>query len=153
MPYGLLCSAAVSLIITIAVGFYESKHPPQLPDLVHWSQLAVVDESSAAEPILYDFSSKHCDPCDQMQQEVFGDEDLVRQISRAFIPVRVEEDDQSPSATELRQRFSVTAYPTLVVSGHGLKEPMFLHGYEGKEATARFFRRAISKSFEFKLNF
>jgi hypothetical protein len=145
-PTLLFVAAALLLFARVASGVYETRHPPRWPDLVRWLPIAQVSETDRNRPVLYDFSSSACEPCSRMLQDVFGQEEAARSINESFIAVRVSDDDASPEAQALRERFSIDAYPSLIVVGGGLPEPMFLRGYPGENATHEFLRSAIVKS-------
>ncbi len=144
-PRLLLAIAACALLARVGFGWRERRHPPTLPDLVHWHTPAEAERLLDAEPraTLYEFSAGWCEPCLQLQQEVLGDERGAAAIE-AFVAVKVPEDpeDRDPRVRELRQRFQVDVLPTLVVAGPHLKAPLFLRGYPGRAKTLAFLSKA-----------
>jgi len=140
-----LWGAAIALLaLRIALGFYESRFPPKLPDLVHWVPVADAERlaQDTQKPILYVFSASWCEPCKQMRWEVFADADSAEQINRDFVPVYALEGGEAGLSTEaeveeLTRKYGVGSYPTLVVvsSDH---PPAMARGYSGKSAVGEF---------------
>jgi thiol:disulfide interchange protein len=143
-----LVAATIALLAArVAFGTYEAKHPPRWPDLVQWRATADVSEKEG-KPVLYEFYENACPACDALQQDVLGDAHSATMISTEFQPTRVIESDESAAAKALRDRFSIDAYPTIVIVGGGLKEPLYARGFGGKEAFEKTLQSALRKSFE-----
>src|SRR5438309_10140705 len=90
-PTVLLVVAAGLLLTRVALGLYEARHPSAAGGLVNWRRLEGAEISSAREnkPILYDFSAGWCEPCRQIDHEVFADAEAADFINRIYLPVRV----------------------------------------------------------------
>src|SRR5262249_42298758 len=115
-PPVLIALACVLLAARAATGWYEHHHEPKWPDLIRWRAPAEVNESEG-KPVLYEFALAGCEPCAQMQQDLFADEERAEWINREFQPARVNAEDESAVAHTLRERFSVDGYPALAVVG------------------------------------
>jgi thiol:disulfide interchange protein len=148
-PNLLLVAAFLLLVARVAIGVYEERNPPVMPDLVRWRPIEG-SEATAREQrraVLYDFTADWCVPCQVMQREVFADPEAAREIERAFLPVRVldrmrEEGRNTAAVDSLQQRFRVNSFPTLVVVPARGGDPIVIVGYEGKSSTIQKLRAA-----------
>jgi thiol:disulfide interchange protein len=141
-PRALLLLAGVLLVARVVTGLHEERHPPQVPERIHWRPLAEAATEARAmhRPILYDFTADWCPPCRAMQREVFADRASAEQIERMFVPVRVldrqREEGRNPAEVDtLQARYHITSFPTLVVSWPDSGRPVVLAGYRGKANT------------------
>jgi thiol:disulfide interchange protein len=143
-PTVLLTLAAGLLIARIAIGAYDAHHPPPVGGLVHWRAPDAAEAAAATEgrPILYDFSAAWCQPCQQMEREVFADAEAADFINKTYVPVRVADEDQAAISTALRLRHRVEGLPTLLVVRAGDVRPFRIEGYDGKRRTVAFLKRA-----------
>ena len=151
-PTLLLIVAAALLVARVAIGVYEERHPPSLPDLVRWQAIEGAEARAHAEgrPVLYDFTAEWCPPCQLMQRELFADAAAAREIERSFVPVRVldrvrEEGRNAANVDSLQARFRVTSFPTLVVVPP-TGDPVVIVGYEGAGPTIQRLRAAMFES-------
>jgi thiol:disulfide interchange protein len=145
-PTVLLVVAAELLLARVALGVYEARHPAAAGGLVNWRRAEGAEISSAIEkkPILYDFSAGWCEPCRQMEHEVFADPEAAAFINKTYLPVRVPDEDQSVALAALRARYEVGSLPTLLIVHPGAPRPFRTDGYGGKRRTMSFLKGAAS---------
>jgi thiol:disulfide interchange protein len=111
---------------------------------VKWVPLTVAPDSAfGGKPILYYFTADWCGPCRVLRQEVFSSEERARYLNEHFVPVivvdRMREDGRNePKVDELLRRYSVRAFPTLVVTGGPGTGASPQAGYPGKTKTWTF---------------
>jgi thioredoxin-related protein len=67
---------------------------------------------SSNQPVFLFWSAAWCPPCNQVKSTIFTRPDFIDK-SRSFVPVYV--DGDTPSGQALGKRFSVGAYPTMVL--------------------------------------
>jgi thiol:disulfide interchange protein len=146
----LIGAAGALLIARIALGVWRAAHPVPVGGLVHWRSPA--DDAAAADgddarPVLYDFSATWCEPCQQMERQVFADPKAAAFINATYRPVRVSDDDASAAAVGLRAQNRVSGLPTLVVQRRGGARS-HLEGYAGKSRTLAFLADAAQEHAE-----
>lgn len=140
MTTGLVAIAAVVLV-------------PRVDDQVSWVTPAAsssgVDTSEAgARPTLYNFTADWCVICARLERDLFAEAGDARWISERFVPVRVldrkrEDGQNDETVAELRERFKVTGFPTLVVVAPDGRVLTRVVGYSGNLTEVR---QALSQS-------
>jgi thiol-disulfide isomerase/thioredoxin len=133
------------LALRMGFGYYEGHHPPLFQSLIDWvpAEQALQVSTDRRAPVLFVFSASWCEPCKQMEREVFSDVDLARQINETFVPVHVVEGGRpglvtAEEAADLQKLYQVGSYPTLVVANADDRDPVTKTGYAGKAETRRF---------------
>lgn len=84
---------------------------------------AVQDASKTHKPILMFFTgSDWCGWCKKMQQEIFSSPDFASQVGSSFVFVEIDfpmnqqlPPDQAQQNTQLKQKYGVTGYPTVII--------------------------------------
>lgn len=109
---------------------------------VRWSNDKAAHGTSAEtrKPILYEFSAAWCGPCRQLEQEVFADPEVARQINDAFVPVRlldrVQEDGRNTgNVARLELLYGVRRFPAMVVVDSRDRVLARIDGYDGRDAS------------------
>lgn len=83
-------------------------HPASMAD----ADAAFAQAAKNNQPVFLFWSAQWCPPCNQVKSTIFTREDFIAK-SRAFVPLYV--DGDTPSGQALGKRFSVGAYPTMVL--------------------------------------
>lgn len=97
---------------------------------------AEADARAQGKPLFLDFETTWCGPCKTMTRYVYSAEKVVRAASAAeVIAVKLDGDE----ARDLVKRFSVQAYPTMILLSPEGKEIRRARGYRGVAAMAEFF--------------
>lgn len=103
------------------------------------------------KPTLYDFTAAWCPPCHRLDAEGLSDPQIASLINSAFLLSRVvdrkREDGKNPPATdELESRYSIRAFPTLVVATQNGRAIARLDGYPGRNSLLRFLQESSRKT-------
>lgn len=117
-------------------------------DLVHWTGIdqAAAVSTRSHRPILYEFSAEWCGPCHLLEREVFMDPDLAAKINNRYIAVKVvdrqrEDGSNAGNVQRLIDRYSVNAFPTIVVAAQDGSVRDRTVGYPGRDQFAAFLDR------------
>ena len=153
LPRGLVGVVLLLLAARVAGALYESSHPSVPTSLVNWVPLEQAEALSRERrlPIFYEFGAEWCEPCKDLNAEVFNDDETAREINATYIPVRVvdarqDEGSNSPEVAELVSRFRVEVLPTLLIVTPEGKVVKTRFGYGGITETRLFFGFATAKT-------
>jgi thioredoxin-related protein len=69
-----------------------------------------------------------CSYCRQMDQTTFRDPDVISEVTDAFTSLRLNAE-KDPAGIKMQQRFSITAYPTILILDSDGREIQRLQGY------------------------
>jgi len=134
-------------------GILENRNKDSGAGLVRWQphETAAAAARKAGKPILYDFTAAWCGPCHMLDREGWGDSGIAAMVNDSYLPSRVvdreREDGRNPAAVEdLRQRYSVTAFPTLIVAAADGRQIAKFEGYAGREWLVRFLQESHGQS-------
>ena len=117
--------------------------------LVRWTAAegAVQASRASGKPILYDFTAEWCGPCHVLDAEGWEDPKIAALVNGSYVPARVmdrmREDGRNPAwIDELQRRYSVGAFPTLVIATPDGKAVAVAQGFSGKENLVEFLEGA-----------
>ncbi|HLN59343.1 MAG TPA: thioredoxin family protein [Thermoanaerobaculia bacterium] len=108
-------------------------------------------EKIGGKPILYDFTAAWCPPCHRLDTEGLSDPQIASLVNSRYLLSRVvdrkREDGKNPPATdELEGRYSIKAFPTLVVATPDGRLIARLQGYPGRERLLHFLQESSRKT-------
>jgi thiol:disulfide interchange protein DsbD len=141
---GQMLKRGVALLL-IAFAFWTGTNPG-LEEKISWQ--AYSDEALAAarkggRPVMIDFTSRNCGPCQEMERKVFTNR-RVASAAKDFLPLRADLTNGDATAQALAGKFSIEAFPTIVFIGADGKERLNLRlvGYEN----AAFFAERVESA-------
>ena len=145
VPGAIFWIVLAAVLFRIVTAVVERRPPTDEAGLVSWVPLARAVSSSASQgkPILYDFTADWCPPCHRLDAEGWGDAAIARLVNDSYLATRVldrerEEGKNPPAVAELRRRYSVGAFPTLVVTSPDGREIARHEGYRGRRPLIEF---------------
>jgi thiol:disulfide interchange protein len=120
--------------------------------LVRWQPVgqAQAAATTAGKPLLYDFTAAWCAPCHRLDAEGWTDSEIASLINRDYVPVRVvdrqQEDGKNPPAIdEVQRKYSINAFPTLVVAAPDGRQIARVQGFGGRGSLLQFLEESKSK--------
>ena len=104
-------------------------------------------EKVGGKPILYDFTAAWCPPCHLLDTEGLSDPQIASLVNSTYLLSRVvdrkREDGKNPPGTdELEVRYSVNAFPTLIVARSDGRLIARLNGYPGRNSLLHFLQES-----------
>jgi thiol:disulfide interchange protein len=143
VPIVLILIAIVLVGARIASSVATPAEPKEAKSL-HWVSLEEADGLArmTGRPVLLFFTADWCQPCHQLEEQVFADERLARTIGTRFIAVKVidrrqEEGHNAPAVTSLQSRYAVRGFPTVVFVDANGTERARMEGFRGREEFER----------------
>jgi len=115
-------------------------HGPFRSDAAAAVAVAFAEAVERDVPVLVDFTAVWCPPCNLLAAEVLHDpqhEDLIEE----FVVVQVDVDD--PSSWDVKDRYQVGGYPTVVVTNPEGDEIDRMVGYGGARETEAWLRSLL----------
>jgi thiol-disulfide isomerase/thioredoxin len=108
-------------------------------------------EKVGGKPILYDFTAAWCPPCHRLDTEGLSDPQIASLVSSTYLLSRVvdrkrEDGINPPAIDELEGRYSVNAFPTLVVATPDGRLIARLEGYPGRKGLLHFLQESSRKT-------
>ena len=139
----------IAVVLLIVARIVASKYPVKSDvDLVHWTNISDAAGASmrSHRPILYEFSAEWCGPCHLLEAEVFMDPELAAKINNRYIAVKVvdrlrEDGRNSDSVQRLIDRYTVNAFPTIIIATQDGRVRDRAVGYPGRSEFATFIDR------------
>ena len=140
-----------AILFRIVTTVTDKDKKPGGEGLVRWEHLenAPALSARAGKPILYDFTAAWCAPCHKLDKEAWGDDGIAGKVNSGFIAARVvdrqrEDGKNAASIQDLQRRFSIQAFPTLIVADSSGREIARSEGFRDKESVAKFLDDARS---------
>lgn len=130
----------------------ESAPVPE-PDVISKETAAeierlAVESRHAGKVLLFQFDADGSDSCARMQKHTFTNREISSLLAERFLPIRVTDRSRSGVkderlAVELRKKYRVFAYPTLIVADAQGEPLISLIGNCSSLTTYRFLTRAL----------
>ena len=102
----------------------DERRRPRTSSPVTWGHgtaglnAALAEAKASGRKILLDFEAVWCGPCHTMDQWIWNDEEVAREITAGFVAVKIDVDTEKG----LVKRFNTTGYPTMIILDSSGKE-------------------------------
>ena len=98
--------------------------------------------AASSRPIMLFFTAEWCGPCHMLEEQVFANAEVAREINERVVAVRVldrkrEEGRNSEVVDQLEQRYTVRGFPTLVFVDANGAERARMEGFRPAEEFER----------------
>ena len=133
-------------------------------DRPNWLQLdkALAEAKASGKYIIINFYTDWCPNCKRMNERTYRDNEVLKQLQEAFIPVRVNAESSRPliiegqtmSEEQIALMFRVNSYPTTWFLSSDGRPLMPLRGYYGPKIFApvlRFVEGGWYKEMDFEM--
>ena len=145
LPAVLFWIVGAAVLLRVATAVFDRGAKGDQAGLVRWQSREKAAAAALAQkkPVLYDFTAAWCVPCHRLDEEGWGDSRIAALVNESYVPTRIvdreREDGRNPPPIEdLERRYSVTAFPTLVVAAPDGRTIAKVEGYAGRERLVRF---------------
>lgn len=152
LPRILLAIVAAAFLFRVVTVLTNKGKSDAGEGLVRWQphESVAAAAAGAGKPVLYDFTAAWCGPCHRLDAEGWGDPEIAALVNRSYLPARVVDRDREdgknpPAIDELERRYSVNAFPTLVVAAPDGRLIAKMQGYGGREKLREFLRESSGK--------
>jgi thiol:disulfide interchange protein len=153
LPPILLWLVLAAILFRVVTAVMDREKKDEGAGLVRWQpqKEAQAAARSAGKPVLYDFTAAWCGPCHRLDAEGWGDPEIASLVNRSYLPARVvdreREDGKNPPAIDdLERRYSVNAFPTLVVAAPDGRLIAKMQGYGGRAKLLEFLQESSHKA-------
>jgi thioredoxin 1 len=102
------------LVVSLAYAWYSFYAPPNRIAWIDKYSMAKQQAVESDKPIIIFFTGKWCSPCQIMKRQVWADEQVMRIVNDAFIPVEI--DVANSDATATLSRFGINSTPTTIIT-------------------------------------
>lgn len=126
-------AAVLVILATVSDATTNTKAPDNAVSIDWQTDLdAALEKSGETKtPVLIDFMSPWCPPCQVMDHRVWSEDEVVQDVEKTAIPLRA--DVSTPEGVLLAKRYEVQALPTLLlVNAQG--EEVSRRGFLSSEA-------------------
>lgn len=148
VPVALLI-VAVLLIGARLFVHATKREPSQKTGLIRWvtPEEGLRLATATGRPMMLDFTADWCGPCHMLDEQVFRDPSIAREVNERFIAVRVvdrkrEEGRNSHVVGALQERYNVRGFPTVVFADARNTERARMEGFRGRDEFERLMERA-----------
>jgi thiol:disulfide interchange protein len=147
-PRTFSATVLAALLVAPAVSSAEAaKSSPIARGTVKWRSIAEgeAEAKTTGKPVLYFFTAQWCSPCHILEDEVLSKPEVVAQVQKDFVTIRVEDRQRetgrnSAEMLALADRYGLRGFPTLVVSRPGSSKNVILEGWVNQPTAVEFLR-------------
>ncbi|MEO5968659.1 MAG: thioredoxin family protein [Bdellovibrionia bacterium] len=104
---------------------------------------ALAEARQKGKPLLIDFFGIWCPPCNQLDEIVFASPEFEKQ-SAGFVKLKLDSD--SPESWDLKTKYNVEGYPTVIFASPDGKELSRIVGFRNEQVFFRYMKNATASN-------
>ncbi len=99
-------------------------------EIVEGEAATLARAAAEKKPIVLDFGAAWCNPCKEIELQVFGNEAVQQELGRRFVVGKVDATNEDDAVSALRAKYQAATLPTVLLIAsdgrivHRWKEPM-----------------------------
>lgn len=136
--------ALIVVAVLLLIARFTYSPPEKEKGAIDWvsPEAGAVLARDSGKPLLLFFTAEWCGPCHMLEDQVFAEAAIAARINERFVAIRItdrvqEEGKNTPQVAELKSRYAIRGFPTVVFTDGGGAEQARMEGFKGRDEFVR----------------